>query len=464
MALPSFHSPSFLFENYSFVGSELQLNTSGGIYGNGGTPNDNSHSFLSFPFNIFSSKMVSNITRSGAIGDNDTGYFNNYFEFAYCQGNDFINPNDYIRLHIEVYKQYAFPVSVNYPLKVTVSVVAGQLGIVYTYPTYNIISQGIIPEAGIIIIVNENEGGGAADCIVEWNDIVNNHYFSHTINNYPFGENTKNYWKNHIRLNVEANNNYVAIVDYQKLTVQSSFVVAGIPSGEDFGNLEVSLPLAQNIIVTEILSNENIPVPLVSTMLHEIIVSCGISTGENFGIPRLTNSTKIYSTLSIKNQILEGDIFIDFSQYSGFGDMVLEDRDVKRDNGLETSILISLFSDRLALRDDVLQNDNINRAGWWGDEVPMKYNRNDDYIGSRLWLIERSKTTNETIENAKLYIKESLQWIIDDKVAENIYIDVWKVENVKDTIGISINILKNKNENVSYKYYYNWENQKARLV
>ena len=84
---------------------------------------------------------------------------------------------------------------------------------------------------------------------------------------------------------------------------------------------------------------------------------------------------------------------------------------------LSTSVLISLFTDRLATPTDSLPDLTNDRRGWWGDldqDVP---------IGSRLWLLSRAKLIAATATQAKGYILEALQWLIDDGVAASVTAD-----------------------------------------
>ena len=91
--------------------------------------------------------------------------------------------------------------------------------------------------------------------------------------------------------------------------------------------------------------------------------------------------------------------------------------DLHQDNGLGSAVLLSLFCDRRAGEDDLVPDlDNQDRRGWWGDLV-SEYADAGDQIGSRLWLLERSKATKENAERAKEYIYEALQWLIDDGIA-----------------------------------------------
>lgn len=81
---------------------------------------------------------------------------------------------------------------------------------------------------------------------------------------------------------------------------------------------------------------------------------------------------------------------------------------------LATAILISLFTDRRAGADDVVPDGSGDPRGWWGDPT----------MGSRVWLLERAKRTQATIQAAKGYIEEALQWLIDDDVVAGFQIDV----------------------------------------
>lgn len=87
------------------------------------------------------------------------------------------------------------------------------------------------------------------------------------------------------------------------------------------------------------------------------------------------------------------------------------------DEGLETAVIISLFTDRRALDDDLLPDHHQDKRGWWGDSFAEL---NQDLIGSRLWLLGREKQLATVLVRAKEYAEESLKWLIDDQVAEQV--------------------------------------------
>ena len=95
-------------------------------------------------------------------------------------------------------------------------------------------------------------------------------------------------------------------------------------------------------------------------------------------------------------------------------------------NDIVTSVLISLFTDRVATPDDLVPDATRklrDPRGWWADEL----------IGSRLWLIDRAKRTQATLQRAQAYIVEALQWLVDDDVASRI--EVTTEWTRQDTLG-----------------------------
>jgi phage gp46-like protein len=102
---------------------------------------------------------------------------------------------------------------------------------------------------------------------------------------------------------------------------------------------------------------------------------------------------------------------------------------------LVRSVIVSLFTWRRANPDDDLPGDL--RQGWWGDTFAPIPN---DRIGSRLWLLSRSKLLPETIARAKEYAEEALQWLIDDGVAARV--DVRTERQGLSTLAIGVQIYK----------------------
>jgi phage gp46-like protein len=87
------------------------------------------------------------------------------------------------------------------------------------------------------------------------------------------------------------------------------------------------------------------------------------------------------------------------------------------DQTLETAVFISLFTNRLAATDDTLPNLGGSRQGWWADAYA---DQEGTHIGSRLWLLGRSTNTGEIVNDARTYVREALQWLVDDGIADRV--------------------------------------------
>lgn len=128
--------------------------------------------------------------------------------------------------------------------------------------------------------------------------------------------------------------------------------------------------------------------------------------------------------------------------------------DFESDDGLETAILVSLFSDRRVRYDELIEGES-DRKGWYGD---VATDQTGDQIGSKLWLLDRGKASEETRKLSEEYASEALQWLLDDGVAETV--DVTAVLVPRDRINLTIVITRPKErDKYFYRYQLIWENQ-----
>ncbi len=140
------------------------------------------------------------------------------------------------------------------------------------------------------------------------------------------------------------------------------------------------------------------------------------------------------------------------------GDIEYDNGDLTREGGLETAVWMSLFTDRRADIDDNIPDGTTNRRGWWGDLVA---DTDGDQIGSRLWLLDRSATTEDAIVDAEFYIREALQWMIDDDVCESIDVVVERqsMKNKSAILGFKVSILQSDGNIIAITFNDLWENQ-----
>lgn len=97
----------------------------------------------------------------------------------------------------------------------------------------------------------------------------------------------------------------------------------------------------------------------------------------------------------------------------GIFDLVLDEGagDFETTDGLETAIVVSLFSDRRAYAEEVA--DPMKRRGWIGDLVSDVPN---DRHGSGLWLYEQSRSRQETVVGVRNEANQALQWMIQERL------------------------------------------------
>lgn len=87
---------------------------------------------------------------------------------------------------------------------------------------------------------------------------------------------------------------------------------------------------------------------------------------------------------------------------------------------LNNAITISLFTDARASDDDTLPDDGTDKRGYWGD---MDLDAGES-LGSKLWLLKRSKITQDTLNLMHDYIVNALQWLIDDGHLQSVQVQV----------------------------------------
>ncbi len=135
---------------------------------------------------------------------------------------------------------------------------------------------------------------------------------------------------------------------------------------------------------------------------------------------------------------------------TGQFDIALDGADLKTEKGLRTAVILSLFTDAQAHDDDVLPDNTTNKRGYWGDTWPVM---EGDAFGSRLWLLDRDKQTNEVLTRAREYAYEALQWLIEDGIASHI-----SVVNEWISMGaMGIQITLKRGNDVLHSDMFNYE-------
>ncbi|MCW5666468.1 MAG: phage GP46 family protein [Piscinibacter sp.] len=123
------------------------------------------------------------------------------------------------------------------------------------------------------------------------------------------------------------------------------------------------------------------------------------------------------------------------------GDLQVEGAQLDEDDGLETAVVLSLFTDRRANDDDALPDSagqaERERRGWWGDSYAEV---TGDRIGSRLWLLSREKQLASVLERARQYADEALRWLVEDGVAREVTVSAEVVRS--GVLGLQVEIVR----------------------
>ena len=150
------------------------------------------------------------------------------------------------------------------------------------------------------------------------------------------------------------------------------------------------------------------------------------------------------------------DLALVWSNATADADLALIDSDLASDTGLETAVLLSLFTDRRCFDDDIPPSgDPSDRRGWWADQF---LEVEADKYGSRLWLLARSKRNNETVRRAEEYVREALAWMVEDRVVSSI--DV-AVETADRDLLIEVRMNRPGREAVRFRFAHVWESLTA---
>lgn len=143
---------------------------------------------------------------------------------------------------------------------------------------------------------------------------------------------------------------------------------------------------------------------------------------------------------------------------SGLGDIVSTGSDLATDDGLETAILISVFTDRLADVDQ-LPDGGVSRRGWWGDIDGLP----GDHIGSLIWTLEREKNIASAIEKANNFLRDCVKWLVDDSVCARV--DTLAQAGTRaDEIDFYIGAYRPNGSFVKSRYTYNWQAQAMKII
>ncbi|GAC1040830.1 phage GP46 family protein [Rhizobium sp. No.120] len=128
---------------------------------------------------------------------------------------------------------------------------------------------------------------------------------------------------------------------------------------------------------------------------------------------------------------------------------------------LISAVLMAIGTDRRANSDDELPVDgDTDLRGWWGDTDAEEI-WGGWQVGSRLWLLNRAKITDEnykygaTVARAKTYLIECLQPFLDRKIATKLEVGVQRYNET--SISASIVLYRGNKSLISLQFQDLWD-------
>jgi len=146
-----------------------------------------------------------------------------------------------------------------------------------------------------------------------------------------------------------------------------------------------------------------------------------------------------------------------FDVGTGCPDLVIENGDLKADNGLETAALISVFSDRrLSLEE--LPRGQEGQKGWWADLQSEPIN---DQIGSKLHRLELiGKVSTNTAVELETVLRDAFEWALDDGLAAKVVVTAARTQS--NRVNGTVKIFKPNGDNIPFKFA--WDGQRLKLT
>ena len=139
------------------------------------------------------------------------------------------------------------------------------------------------------------------------------------------------------------------------------------------------------------------------------------------------------------------DVILAWDNGVGEGDLCIAGADLATDDGLQTAVLVSLFTDRRAEVDD-LQPGDTDRRGWWGDRL----NDDGDEIGSKLWLLDRRKIEPGLSAEIEAAAHEALQWMFADGAVRAV--DVSAGRTGREEMGLRVVVTRLDNSTREFQF------------
>lgn len=130
-------------------------------------------------------------------------------------------------------------------------------------------------------------------------------------------------------------------------------------------------------------------------------------------------------------------------------DIAFDAGDIKTIEGLETAAVLSLFTDARADKSETAKT--TRRRGWLGNATMFT---DGHEIGSKLWLLEQARLTDETEKNLQTYVSNCFAWMLKDRLIRSFEVTTGK-ENQQATFNVKFVITENFVTSINFALWNN---------
>lgn len=127
------------------------------------------------------------------------------------------------------------------------------------------------------------------------------------------------------------------------------------------------------------------------------------------------------------------DLKLTYNKVEDFYDISFDSSgDFTTTDGMDTSLLMSFFCQRRA--DETEISAPQLRSGWVGNLL-----KSDNFpdVGSKLWLVYSATNTQNTLNKAISYVRDSLSWLTELKYADSVNV-TGSIENTSMILYVQI--------------------------
>lgn len=133
--------------------------------------------------------------------------------------------------------------------------------------------------------------------------------------------------------------------------------------------------------------------------------------------------------------------------------LVQDEGGVAVDSGLVSAVVLSIGLEAEAEESQVPEGTTDRRANWMDEFEPP----GDQGIGSRLWTLLREKPSDDLADKASSLAEESLQWMIEDGIAESVSVSGEATKRVDGILLVlTVRIQRPSGQSISLRFSQIW--------